>query len=247
MNEKSELTITARFDDQASEGIKRLAADINALADAGKIITGAEASMAQAADNAEAFRERYVAAMSGLAWDVEVAFARLIKNGYMALARATATMVAGQKDAAKAFGKAMLEISAQAILAIGQQAAVKAVFALAEGLLFKDPSAIAAAKLYGAVAAMALAVGGTMLGEAEKISLGGDGGAGGRNAGGSASSRQGSAQEQAQPGIVVNVNVEGHVVDTKAFVYEYVAPALAEAVGKGASLAGKYNLVVRKD
>lgn len=244
---RNELTITARFDDQASEGINRLVADINSLAGAGRTIEGVEAGMTRAAAEAQVFREQYAIAMNGLARDVEAAFARLIEGGYMALARATAMLVAGQQGAARAFGRAMLEMSAQAILAVGRQAAVKAIFALAEGLLFRDPTAFAAARLYGMVAGMALVVGGSMMAGAASMNAHTGAGGGGHYSGGGGGYGGAASQPEAQPNIVVNVNVEGHVVDTRAFVEEHVAPALAEAVGKGVAGSGQYNLVVRRD
>ena len=258
---QTEVVITARYQDNASAGIKRLADDLKSLSKAGETISAAEGAMARAAGAAESFRERYVTAMQGMATEVTGAIDFLIKGGYLALAEATARWAASGEFAAKAFAKAMLEMSAHAVLAIGQQAAVKAIFALAEGLLFKDPSAFAAAKLYGVISGVAFATGTGMLAAAGAMGVGGavggrgapGGGAptgyaatgfnpyGNRGTGGTTREKETSAP------VIVNVNVEGHVVDTRAFVQEHVAPALAEAIGRGAAMRGQYNLIVKRD
>ena len=245
-----EVEITARYDDRASAGIERLRADLEALAGATQVLADAEAGASSAIETVESFRDRYVDAMSGMSAEVRDSLETLIEGGYMALARALTATAASGEFCAQAFGKAMLELSARAVLAIGQQAAVKSVFALAEGLLFKDPSAFAAAKLYGAVAAMALAAGGAMMGAAAGMAAGPSPGAGGSRTYGARGPGYGSVaagEEEEKPGIVVNVHVQGHVVDSRAFVEEHVAPALAEAVGRGVAAKGEYNLIVERD
>ena len=65
----------------------------------------------------------------------------------------------------KAVAKAAFESSSAVLKALAQEAAVKAIFALAEGLFFKDPKKLAAAGFYAKVAGVA-AVGSIALGRA---------------------------------------------------------------------------------
>ncbi len=62
--------------------------------------------------------------------------------------------IAGQISG-RLLAKSALEASSGVLKAIAQEASAKAIFALAEGLFFKDPSKIAAAKLYASVAGVA--------------------------------------------------------------------------------------------
>jgi hypothetical protein len=71
------------------------------------------------------------------------------------------------------FGKAILKMTKSALLGIAAQATAKALFALGEGFLLKDPSAFAAAKFYGLAASSAGALGLTL-----GAALGGGGGGG---------------------------------------------------------------------
>jgi len=172
----------------------------------------------------------------------------LIGGSYDVMADAMSDFIAGTQKGAKAYAKAMFEMAADAVLAIGRQAAIKAVFAMAESLLFKDPDAAKAAAMYGAVAASALVVGAALKGAAKSMETGQQA-AGGAAAGGGATGSTAVPSEKAAGGttFVTNIRVEGNVVDTKAFVEDVVAPQLAEAVGKGAAKRGKYNLQVTRD
>jgi len=222
-----------------TDAMARFLQDMNSL-------SGAESSMSQALESVESFRDRYVEAMDSMATGVGAAIKKLTEGGFKALTNATKTLVSGQEGAAKAFGKAMLQMTAEAMLAIGEQAAIKAVFALAEGLLFKDPTAIAAAGLYAEVAAASLAVGAAMSVAASSMSTSSNSNSSSSSSSSSAGSSSASSAETT-PGINININVQGHIVDTRAFVEDYVAPALAEAVGKGVANSGQYNLVATKD
>jgi len=120
-------------------------------------------------------------------WSTDAA-QRIISDGYMAMAKAATAWMLAEEGALKAFGIAMYRMVAQAILGLGQLAAVKALFALAEFFLLKDPMALKAAQLYGIVAGMSLAVGAAMMAHASKLegaaSADSGGGGGGRGGGG---------------------------------------------------------------
>lgn len=243
-----EIKVKTTYEDGASEGLRRLAEELESLRNGAQVLVELDGAAVQACESAQSLKENYSSAMAGLADEVRGSFSNLIEGGYMALAKAMASLAASGQSVAKTFGKAMMELSANAVLAIGRQAMVKAVFALAEGLLFKDPSAITAAKLYGVVAGMALSAGASLMASASQI---GESGGGSRVSSGRVESSgrtdAGSDERVAPAGIVVNVTVQGHVVDTRAFVEEHVAPALVEAVGRGAVARGEYHLSVVKD
>ena len=252
-----DTTMTAAFSGEDSSGLGRLTADMGALTRINQLLFENQAAMTQTAESAAVFRDQYVTTMAGLSQDVQNSMSRLIAGGYMAMARALAAMVASGRFSAAAFGQAMLRMSAQAILAVGQQAAVKAIFALAEGLLFKDPSAFVAAKLYGAVAGMALVTGSAMMGAASTMNVGSSSAnsSGGSSGGGGGSSFGGGgtfapppqSAEQPQGGIVVNVNVQGHVMDVAALVEDHIGPEVATWAGRGGSASAEYNLTVDRD
>lgn len=98
-----------------------------------------------------------------------------VGQAYMLSAQHLAQFVATGKFSAKAYAAAMMEMAANSVLAIGQEAAVKAVYALAEGFLFpaKAASSFKAAALYGKVAGMSLVVGTAM--KASGMGLGNEG------------------------------------------------------------------------
>lgn len=243
-----EIKVKTTYEDGASEGLQRLAQELESLRSNAQVLVELDGAVAKAQESAQSLKENYSSAMSELTEDVRGSFSNLIEGGYMALAKAVSALATSGQNSARTFGKAMMELSANAVLAIGKQAMVKAVFALAEGLLFKDPSALTAAKLYGVVAGMAMSAGASLMASASQAgeSGGSSRGAGERSTSGARSSA--SVDESKAPaGIVVNVTVQGHVVDTRAFVEEHVAPALAEAVGRGATARGEYNLAVMKD
>lgn len=243
----TEVVITARYDDQASPGLERLRDDVGALGESARSFGVYEEQINRAGQSAERFRQTYHGVMEDLADVTRTALEQYVAGSFMAMTKALATLVSGAKGGAKQFAKAMLELSAAAILAIGQQAAIKAVFALAEFFLFKDPMSLVAAKLYGAVAAMSMAAGAGLMAAASGGGDGGGGGGRGGGGGGGGSSRKSSKDEEGGDNFVVNVYVQGHVVDSQAFVEDVVAPALAEAVGRGASGRSRYNLQTRRD
>ncbi len=176
------------------------------------------------------------------------AITQTISRSYMIMADAFARLVAGQKLGGKEMVKALLDMTAGIILGIGQQAAIKGVFALAEGLFFKDPTAIAASKLYFAVAAMALVAGGAL-----KAASGGGGSGGGDSAGGGISgggSRGGgdiAGDEGGGGDFIINVNVDGDVIDVEEFVENKIIPALAEGIDRGVLLSGRININTSRD
>ncbi len=244
----AEVVISARYEDDATAGMERMRREISSLAATAGSLSPLEGGLERTAENLKALRETYREVMGDLADISRNVLEGYVADSYMAVAEAMSAWIAGAKSGAKEFSKAMLELSANAVLAIGKQAAVKAVFAMAEFLLFKDPMSLAAAKLYGTVASMALAAGAGMMASASKMEAGG---AQDRLTGGGSSrrryGREGPVEEKEVNRFTVNVHVQGHVVDTRAFVEDVVAPSLAEAVGKGAAGGAKYNLVVNRD
>ena len=246
----AEVVITARYEDQAKPGIERLQGDIKTLGASAGNLAPLEESLSSASESLESFRAQYATVMDELASVTRTALEHFVAGSFMAVARAMSVWIAGAKGGAKEFAKAMLTLSAQAVLAIGQQAAVKAVFALAEFFLFKDPMSLMAAKLYGAVAGMALVTGAALMAAADKT--GGTGAGADRGTGGERGYRREKGAQEAESEsqgdqFIVNVHVQGHVVDSQAFVEDVVAPALAEAVGRGVAGRSRYNLVTERD
>lgn len=145
------------------------------------------------------------------------ATAQFAGRAYGLLINNLALLVATGKLSAKAFGAAMFEMAADAVIAVGQQAAVKAVFALAEGFLFKDPAAFKAAALYAKVAAIAGTVGiglkATAMGMAGGTSPAAAGPAYEPYATGQGGEMIPTTVEPRQPSIVYNIYVEGSLVD----------------------------------
>ena len=247
----AEVVITARYEDQARPGFDRLQEDMRTLGASAESLSPLEESLSRTSDSLESFRSQYAEVMNELAGITRTALEHFVAGSFMAVARAMSVWIAGAKGGAKEFAKAMLSLSAQAILAIGQQAAVKAVFALAEFFLFKDPMSLVAAKLYGVVAGMALVTGAALMGAADRAGGAGTGSAdrGTQGTGGSDRTWNERQQESGLQGnqFIVNVHVEGHVVDSQAFVEDVVAPALAQAVGRGVTSRSRYNLVTQRD
>jgi len=245
----AEVVITARYEDQAGPGIERLRDDLDALGNGAESFAAHREELVRGMECLEEYRSRYVDAMGEMAQITRTALECYVAGSFMAAAKALSVWISGAKGGAKQFAKAMLELSAQAVLAIGQQAAVKAVFALAEFFLFKDPMALKAAKLYGTVAGMAIITGAALMARAGDIdtkdsgSGSGSGGGGGGNHGGKSNDENDASGDR----FTVNVHVMGHVVDTQAFVEDVVAPALSEAVGRGAASRSKYNIVTQRD
>jgi len=250
----AEVVITARYEDQAKPGIDRLQEDMRNLGASAESLAPLEESLNRTSETLESFRSQYAEVMDDLAGITRTALEHFVAGSFMAVAKAMSAWIAGAKGGAQEFAKAMLMLSAQAVLAIGQQAAVKAIFALAEFFLFKDPMSLVAAKLYGSVAAMALVTGAALMGATSNAGGAGaeGGGGGGSGAGAFAGGGVGGAKSQMEselPGnqFIVNVHVQGHVVDSQAFVEDVVAPALAQAVGRGVAGRSKYNLVTQRD
>jgi len=244
----AQVVISARYEDEATAGMRRMREEMASLAAAAGSLGPVESGLNRTAENLAAFRDAYREAMGELRDISRDVLEGYVAGSYMAVAEAMSAWVAGAKGGAKEFSKAMLELSAQAVLAIGRQAAVKAVFAMAEFFLFKDPMALAAAKLYGTVATMAVAAGASMTAAAGKMNAGSPaGGSRGTGSPGRHGGERGPVGEREVNRFTVNVHVQGHVVDTRAFVEDVVAPSLAEAVGKGAASRAKYNLVVTRD
>ena len=161
-----------------------------------------------------------------------------------------ANSIAGIENTKGAFAAAMAQMAAQAILAIGQQAMIKAVFSFAEGVYATAigdlPQAAVffkAAALYGAVAGTALAVGGALMSASKSAS-----GAGGSNAGGSYG---GAGKKRREKGYeeggaqTITVNIYGHYVDSKKFTRDEILPGLGDELAKSGG-GKKKNKVVTK-
>ncbi|GEM_PF-2741858 len=244
----AEVVITARYEDEAGPGFERLEDDMKTLAAGAETLAPLEESLTRTSESMAAFRDQYIGVMDELAGVTRTALEHYVAGSYMAAAKAMSAWIAGAKGGAKEFAKAMLELSARAVLAIGQQAAVKAIFALAEFFMFKDPMALKAAKLYGVVAGMALTAGAGLMAATNSLEGGGEQqGGGGADYTGAGETGTGESRGGGINKFTVNVHVEGHVVDSSAFVEEVVAPALAEAVGRGPISGARYNLMVERD
>ncbi len=103
------------------------------------------------------------------------------------------------------------------------------------------PITAAAAVALGALSALGGAVGG---GGAPS---GGAPGAAGLGVGAVTPGFAPEGAEAPGAGIIINVTVEGNVVDSQAFVEDTIAPVLADAIGRGTLAGSEFNLVVEKD
>lgn len=173
----------------------------------------------------------------------------LAAGGFDVMAQGMSDMIMGTDKAGKKFGRAMQGLVGEAAASFGQFLIKMGVGNLALGLIPGNQAALLAGAAQIA-AGTALSV----LGKGFSTAAGrggGGGGGGGYNGGDYGGGGYGDipSPETAKPmaGIIVNVNVEGSVVDSQAFVEEVVAPIMAEAVGRGVAASGEYNLNVRRD
>lgn len=236
----SEIVIRARFEDHASEGIGRLKQNAESLEELPALLSSADLAYVEAIASAEDFFGKFTAVWNSSVLEVRGGMESLISGAVEPLADALSALVVGGQFAAVAFGKAMLELSARAVLAIGQQAAVKALFALAEFLLFKDAASLAAAKLYGAVAATAIVVGAGLKGAASSLSApsGGGSAAGGRSPRGSFAGSATSPEAQDERG--VNITLVVNALDPASVRWEelvenHIGPSLESVIKRGST------------
>lgn len=171
------------------------------------------------------------------------------------LERASQQILSGEKKFGVAFAqlgveflKEIIRVATSAIIAkkieqIGI-ATIEAPGTFGASLAKIAPIAAAAAVALGALSALGGAIGGGGGGGGGGVGAGGGGGAG------FAPVTPGFAPEGAEApgaGIIINVNVEGNVVDSEAFVEDIVAPVLAEAIERGTLAGAKINLVTESD
>jgi len=214
---------------------------------AGTIAIG-DGEYISAVDNMIAKGTEFIDFQSQMAASINQEFGAVIGGTYDQLAMAFGNLVKGHKVGSKAIAQALRTLVAQSILAVGKEAAVKAIFSLAEGIFAAargDPRAgafFAAAAKYAAVATVAAAAGGAMA-----AGGGGGGEAGGGYGGGYGGPAEGEEAGAATGGMVVNITVHGNVVDTQAFVEEHVVPVLSEAVGRGVAASSEYNITGERD
>lgn len=171
------------------------------------------------------------------------------------LERASQQILSGEKKFGVAFAqlgveflKEIIRVATAAIIAkkieqIGI-ATIEAPGTFGASLAKIAPITAAAAVALGALSALGGAIGGGGGGGGGGVGAGGGGGAG------FAPVTPGFAPEGAEApgaGIIINVNVEGNVVDSEAFVEDIVAPVLAEAIERGTLAGAKINLVTESD
>lgn len=179
-------------------------------------------------------------------------------KGLDSLERVATETITGQKQFGVALAQAGIEIlkiiikqKAQELIAVKiaelAKAAVAAPMSFGASLVAIAPIVAAAAAGLAALSALGGAVGGGGGGGGGAGAATGGGGAGG---GGFAPVTPGFGpgdEEGPGAGIVINVNVEGNVVDTQAFVEDVIAPMLAESIDKGTLGGAKFNLVTESD